>query len=255
MAMGPLLQDKVVIVTGGAQGIGREYVRSLIAEGANVVIGDIAPADDLVGEMNRDGHRCEFVRTDVTQQESVAQMVRRGAECFGKIDILVNNAGLFSNLKMSPFEEISSEEWDRVMAVNVRGTFECAKAVLPYMKERRSGKIINIASGTVFKGTPLLSHYVASKGAVIALTRSMAREVGQYGISVNTLSPGLIMTDNVAANPDWSDAVTGANVQSRALKREATPRELVGTLMFLCSDQSSFVTGQCIVADGGSVMH
>src|SRR5258708_3300017 len=174
---------------------------------------------------------------------------------FGRIDILVNNAGLFSSLSMKPCAEIAMDEWDRVMAVNVRGTFGCVQAVLPHMRSNDYGEIVNIASGTVFKGSPMLLHYVTSKGTIIAMTRSLARELGEFGIRVNTLAPGLIMTENVAANADWSGSIANANIASRAIKREGLVKDIVGSLLYLCSEPSDFVTGQCIVVDGGSVMH
>uniref|UniRef100_UPI002DD664FC SDR family NAD(P)-dependent oxidoreductase n=1 Tax=Pseudorhodoferax sp. TaxID=1993553 RepID=UPI002DD664FC len=186
---------------------------------------------------------------------SVVQMAAASVEAFGRIDVLVNNAGLFANLAMRPFEQIEAAEWDRVMAVNVRGPFECAKAVLPQMRAQGYGKIVNIASATVFKGSPMLLHYVTSKGAVVAMTRSLARELGDAGIRVNTLAPGLTASENTLANPAWQGAVGADNIASRAIKREVTPEDLCGTLVYLASAESDFVTGQVIVVDGGSVMH
>ena len=201
------------------------------------------------------GGRAIKALLDVTSSESARQMAELTFETFGKIDILVNNAGLFTNLALQPFEEITSSEWDKVMAVNVRGPFECAKAVLPFMRNQSYGKIVNIASGTVFKGAPMLLHYVSSKGAVVAMTRSMARELGDYGIRVNTLAPGLTASENTLSNPAWQGAVSANNIASRAIKREVTPEDLCGSLVYLVSQASDFVTGQVIVVDGGSVMH
>ena len=181
-------------------------------------------------------------------------MTATAIESFGGIDILVNNAGLFADLGKKPFREISGEEWDRVMAVNVRGSFECAKAVVPAMIERGRGKIVNIASGTVFKGFPNMLHYVASKGAVVAMTRSLARELGVHNIGVNAIAPGLTMSEAVAVNPEWTGAAGAGTVASRALQREQVPADIVGTMVYLCSADSDFVTGQTISVDGGSVM-
>jgi len=249
------LNGRVAIVTGAAQGIGARYAQVLAAEGAAIVCADVIDATPIASDIVATGGKAIAVRTDVTSTESVQAMVNKALEAFGKIDILVNNAGLFANLALKPFDEISSEEWDKVMAVNVRGPFECAKAVVPTMRRQQYGKIINIASGTVFKGVPMLLHYVSSKGAVVALTRSLARELGDAGIRVNTLAPGLTASENTLANPAWQGAVSANNIASRAIKRELLPEDLCGTLVYLASEESDFVTGQVIVVDGGSVMH
>ena len=249
------LEGKVAIVTGGAQGLGASFAGALAAQGARVMIGDLIAADAVVAAITKDGGSCSAVKLDVCDPVSVANAVARTIEVFGQVDILVNNAGLFTNLPIGPFTEIDSASWDRVMAVNVRGTFECVKAVAPHMQTRGSGKIVNIASGTAMKGTPGLLHYVASKGAVISMTRAMARELGDHGICVNSLSPGLTMSDNVYANDAWTGDLIARNIASRALKREAFPRDLTGALLFLVSPASDFVTGQMLTVDGGSVMN
>ena len=176
-------------------------------------------------------------------------------EHFGRIDILVNNAAVYASLQLKPFTEIDVDEWDKVMAVNVRGPFLCARAVLPFMRSNRYGRIVNISSGTPFKGTPNLLHYVTSKGAILALTRAMAREVGGDGISVNTLAPGLVLSEGVIQNADMREKLTGPVLASRAIKRDQMPEDLVKPLLFLVSDDSAFMTGETIVVDGGSVMH
>ena len=196
-----------------------------------------------------------YVQADVTSQSSVAALVAGTVRRFGTVDILVNNAAIFADLKKKRFMEIDSAEWDAVMAVNVRGSFECAKAVAPIMIGNRKGKIINIASGTVFKGTPGMAHYVSSKGAVVAMTRCFARELGAHNICVNAIAPGLTMSEAVVANPDWSGEGAEATKMSRAFQREEVPADIIGALLFLASDDSDFVTGQTIVVDGGSVMH
>jgi len=192
---------------------------------------------------------------DVSSRQSAEEMAKSCVSLFGRIDILVNNAGIFTSLALKPFFEISSDEWDKVMAVNVKGSFECARAVLPAMKKQSYGKIINIASGTVFKGVPMLLHYVSSKGAVVAMTRAMARELGPHGIRVNTLAPGLTSSENLLSNPAWAGDVSKNNIASRAIAREMHPGDLCGTLVYLASTESDFVTGQALVVDGGSVMH
>ena len=249
------LQGRVAIVTGAAQGIGAHYAAALAAEGAAVVCADVIDAEPVAAQIRATGGRALALHADVSSAESVRQMAAASVEAFGRIDVLVNNAGLFTNLALKPFEQIEAAEWDRVMAVNVRGPFECAKAVLPQMRAQGYGKIINIASAMVFKGSPMLLHYVTSKGAVVAMTRSLARELGDAGIRVNTLAPGLTASENTLANPAWQGAVGANNIASRAIKREVTPEDLCGTLVYLASAESDFVTGQVIVVDGGSVMH
>ncbi len=249
------LQGRVAIVTGAAQGIGAHYAQALAAQGAAVCVSDLLDAAATAAAITGAGGQALALRTDVTDAAAVRDMVAATVERFGAVDILINNAALFGNLALKRFEDIDSAEWDKVMAVNVRGVFECVKAVAPAMRRRKYGKIINIASGTVFKGTPMMLHYVTSKGAIVAMTRCLARELGDDGIRVNTLAPGLTMSDNVLANPAWKGAVVQNNIASRAIKREATPDDLLGTLIYLCSADSDFVTGQVIVVDGGSVMH
>ena len=248
------LSGRVAIVTGAAQGIGAEYARALAAEGAAVMVGDLQDAGPVAQAIVAAGGQARAVSVDVTDPASVRRMVADTVGQFGGLDILVNNAALFAKLKLKPFEEIDSAEWDRVMAVNVRGSFECAKAAAPEMRKKKYGKIVNIASGTVFKGAPMLLHYVTSKGAVIAMTRCLARELGDDGIRVNTLAPGLVMSEGARANPDVS-ASAKDNTASRAIKREAMPEDMCGTLLYLCSPESDFVTGQVLVVDGGSVMY
>ena len=249
------LEGRAAIVTGAAQGIGARYAAALAAAGAAVACCDVLDAEPVAARIRDAGGRAIALRVDVTSQESARAMAAATLEAFGRIDVLVNNAGLFANLAMKPFDQIDAAEWDRVMAVNVRGSFECAKAVAPQMRAQGYGKIVNIGSGTVFKGAPMLLHYVTSKGAVTAMTRALARELGDAGIRVNTLSPGLTASENTLANPAWQGAVSANNIASRAIKREVTPEDLCGTLVYLASAESDFVTGQVIVVDGGSVMH
>ena len=249
------LANRVAIVTGAAQGIGETYARALAKEGACVVCADVLDASGVVNQITEMGGQAIFVHTDVTSRDSVEKMTQAAVKTFGRIDILVNNAAIFGNLILKPFEQIESAEWDKVMAVNVRGSFECARAVSEVMRQQRYGKIINIASGTVFKGTPLFLHYVTSKGAVVAMARCLARELGNDNICVNTLAPGLTLSANVSANPDWQGSVAEGIVASRSIKRDQVPDDLTGTLIYLASGESDFVTGQVIVVDGGSVTH
>jgi len=249
------LAARVAIVTGAAQGLGATYAEALAAEGARVCVADVLDAEPVAAAIRGAGGQAIAAACDVTDPASVRAMVDATVRAFDGVDILVNNAALFAKLALKPLLEIESAEWDRVMAVNVRGPFECVKAVVPVMRRRRYGKIINISSGTVFKGTPLFLHYVTSKGAVVAMTRCLARELGEDGIRVNTLAPGLVMSEGVRESESWTAPIVAANVATRALKREAAPDDVVGTLLYLASAESDFVTGQLIVVDGGSVMH
>jgi NAD(P)-dependent dehydrogenase (short-subunit alcohol dehydrogenase family) len=246
------LKGKVAIVTGAAQGIGAAYARALAAEGASVCVSDLEAPKKPEGIA--DGKSLALA-ADVTNAASCREMVAKTVEKFGRLDILVNNAALFGKLDLKRFEDIPTSEWDAVMAVNVRGVFECSKAAVPAMRQQKYGKIINVASGTVFKGTPMMLHYVTSKGAVVAMTRCLARELGDDGIRVNCIAPGLIMSDNVRANPAWAETLVAGNIATRAIKREAVPEDLLGTIVFLSSPDSDLMTGQTIVVDGGSVMH
>jgi NAD(P)-dependent dehydrogenase (short-subunit alcohol dehydrogenase family) len=255
MKLAGRLDGRVAIVTGAAQGIGAQYAHALAAEGAAVTVADVLDAAAVANSIAGKGGKALAVNCDVTNPASVQVMVSATLEHFGRLDILVNNAALFGKVARKPFDQIESAEWDHMMAVNVRGVFECVKAAVPAMRSRKYGKIVNIASGTVFKGVPMLLHYVTSKGAIVAMSRSLARELGDDGIRVNTLAPGLVMSENVLANPAWSDAAVQNTVASRAIKRESTPEDMCGTLIYLCSADSDFVTGQVLVVDGGAVMH
>lgn len=251
------LQDRVIIVTGGAHGIGRTYCEGFASEGAKVVIADVdqAAGDDVVRTLSKDGHDALAVPTDVSQPADAEAMAQATLDRFGRIDGLVNNAALFQRPAMSrvPFEQIPVEEWDRLMAVNLRGIFLCCRAVVPAMKRQRSGKIVNISSGTVFYGAPNAAHYVTSKAGVIGLTRSLARELGDYTITVNCIAPGLILSmDEVNAARDTQNQ---QRLQARAIKRTEMPKDVLGAAIFLCSGDSDFVTGQTLVVDGGAQMH
>ena len=249
------LDGKVAIVTGAAQGIGAHYALGLAEQGAKVVIADILDTAASAAAVTAAGGEAMGVHCDVTDDPSVQSMVDGIMEKWGRIDILVNNAALFGTLPTGPFEDISSDAWDAVMRVNVRGVWQCCKAVVPVMRVQKYGKIINVASGTVFKGIPDLLHYVSSKGAIIALTRALAREVGDDNICINAVAPGLTESENVAGNASYDGLPRDMNVASRCFKREELPEDIVGPVLFLASPASDFMTGQTMAVDGGSAMH
>ena len=246
---------EVAIVTGGAQGIGAAYARAFARDGARVVVTDVLDPAPLASEIGASGGEAIAIAADVTDTAAVEALVRQTVERFGRIDILVNNAALFASLPHRRFEDIPEDEWDAVMRVNVRGLWQVTRAVLPEMRRRRSGKIVNIASTTALKGTPMMLHYVASKGAVIAITRAMARELGDDNICVNAVAPGLTMSEGVLEGDVWSDEWIDRNTAQRAFRRRMVPEDLVGAVLFLASRESDFVTGQTMVIDGGAVAH
>ena len=247
------LQDRVVIVTGGGIGIGRAYALGCAAEGARVVVADIADPKPVVKEIEARGGQALAVECDVSREAETLRMAAEALNRFGRIDVLVNNAAIYAPLVRRSFMEIPVDEWDRVMAVNLRGLFLCARAVFPAMKAQGKGKIINISSGTFFKGVPHYIHYTTSKGGVVGFTRSLARELGEFGVRVNAVAPGLTMSgeNEKTAGED----VKQLSVRSRMLQRAEVPQDIVGTVVFLCSDDSDFITGQTILVDGGSAVH
>ena len=246
------LPGKVAVITGGAAGIGFAYAKRFLAEGARVVVADVADPAAAVDKLDAAG-RALGVRADVSDATSVRAMVEAALARFGRIDVLVNNAAVFATLKPQPFDEIPEAEWDRVMAVNVKGVWNCARAVVPALRAQGGGRIVNVASAIVAKGTALLMHYVTSKGAVVAMTRALARELGPDRITVNAVAPGLILSDTVQANPDITAFQETSIMQARSLKRDAFPDDVEGTVVFLASDDSAFMSGQTLIVDGGSV--
>jgi len=248
------LKDRVAIVTGAAQGIGRAYALRLTEEGAKVVIADILDGAETEQAVVDKGGEALTLHTDVTDEQSTVEMARKTVERFGRIDVLVNNAAFFSSIVKKPFYEIPGDEWDAVLRVNLKGPFLCSKAVYPQMKAQGKGKIINISSGTFYKGLPHFLHYVTTKGGIIGFTRSLAREVGDAGICVNTIAPGYTETEILKSKPQDPGEVTKASVTARCIKRPETPEDLTGTVVFLSSDDSDFITGQTIIVDGGSAL-
>ena len=246
------LDGKVTIVTGGAAGLGFAYARRFVGEGARVMLADVV---DPAGALKRLEAPAvtHALRTDVARFEDCTRLVEETLRRFGRVDVLVNNAAVFATLRPTPLEKIPEAEWDRVMAVNVKGIWNCVRAVAPAMRAQGGGRIVNVASAIAHKGTAGLLHYVTSKGAVIAMTRALARELGPDRIAVNAVAPGLTMSDTVLANPDIAAFQREAVLASRSLKREAVAEDLEGTVVFLASQDSAFMTGQTLVVDGGSV--
>jgi 3-oxoacyl-[acyl-carrier protein] reductase len=251
------LANKVAIITGAGHGIGKAYARKFAQEGATVVIADIdARSGDGVAKTLLDSGLSAWSRAaDVTNLESIDGLARETAEKFGRIDVLVNNAAIYVTQKLwkGPVEDLALEEWDRVIEVNLKGVFLCCKAVIPYMKQQRSGKIINIASGTFFGGSGNMPHYTTAKGGVVALTRVMARQLGSWNINVNCMTPGSTMSEENVTD-DVRERREGS-ISKRCFKRVETPDDITGTALFLASADSDFMTGQLLVVEGGGVMY
>lgn len=251
------LHNQVAVITGAAHGIGRAYARTFAEEGARVVIADIdAPGGEATAKaISEDGLSAWSRATDVRDFSSVAGLMSETRERFGGIDVLLNNAAIYVTQKLwkGRVEELALEEWDRVMEVNLKGVFLCCKAVIPIMKQQRSGKIINIASGTFFSGSGNMPHYTTAKGGVVALTRVMARQLGDWGINVNCMTPGSTMSEESVSEEVLKRRE--GSMDKRAFRRIETPADIVGTALFLASSDSDFLTGQLLVVEGGGIMH
>jgi len=245
------LDGKVAIVTGGAQGIGRAIADRLAADGARIVIADLKGAEGAAADFT-DGFG---LTVDVSSEDDVARMAAETVERCGAIDILVNNAGLYASLPMRPFEQIPVDEWRQVMDVNVLSMFLTCRAVVPRMREQGGGRIVNISSGTPFRGVPFVLHYVTSKGAIVAFTKALAKELGGDEILVNCVAPGFTMSDGVQENPEVVEALRDVSVSARTIKRDQVPEDVVGAVAFLCGPESTFITGQTMVIDGGQYFH
>ena len=245
------LDSKVAIVTGGARNIGAVYAKALAAEGARVVIADVLDGSAAAEAIAAADGQAVAVEVDVSREDDTLRMTETAMDAFGRVDILVNNAAIYLSINRRPFYEISAEEWDRVTAVNIKGVFLCAKAVFPHMRDQGGGKIINISSNTVMAGTPDFLHYIASKSALVGMTRSMARELGTHGINVNAIAPGLVEHEGQTVPGE----ISASRVRARSIQRRQTPEDLTGALLYLASPDSDFVTGQTLVVDGGDLLH
>jgi NAD(P)-dependent dehydrogenase (short-subunit alcohol dehydrogenase family) len=245
------LDGKVAIVTGAAQGIGRAIAEGLAAEGARIVVADLQGAEEAA-EAFPEG---VGLTVDVADEQATQRMAADTLERCGRIDILVNNAGLYASLAMRPFDQIPLDEWRRVMDVNVASMFLTCRAVVPHMRERGGGRIVNISSGTPFRGVPFVLHYVTSKGAIVAFTRALAKELGNDEILVNCVAPGFTLSQGVEEHPEVVDALREVSVSARTLKRDQVPEDVVGAVVFLCGPGATFITGQTMVIDGGQYFH
>ena len=245
------MTGKVALVTGASQGIGRAIADGLGEAGARIVVADLERSEEAAASYP-DG---VGITCDVSQETEVARLVEEVVERCGTIDVLVNNAGLYASLEMRPFEQIPLDEWRRVMDVNVASMFLMCRAVLPVMRQNGGGKIVNISSGTPFRGVPFLLHYVTSKGAIVAFTRALAKEVGKDNVLVNCVAPGFTMSAGVQSHPEVVEKLRDVSVSARTIQRDQTPEDVVGAVVFLCGPGSDFITGQSIVIDGGQTFH
>ena len=246
--------DKVVIITGAARGLGQAYARHFARLGASVAVNDLRDCSDTLTIIEQEGATGLSTRTDVTSSQSTVEMAEAVVEKFGRIDVLVNNAALYGSLTFAPFEKLDESEWDATMNVNVKGIWQCCKAVLPSMKSQKSGSIINISSLAATYGMPNGLHYTASKAAVIGATRGLARELGRYEIRVNAVAPNVVNTDATGeVFQDKKDKVVEVTLSQQAIRRPLETDDIVGAVLFLASDHSKLTTGQTIMVDGGTV--
>ncbi len=247
-----ILSGQTIIVTGAATGIGQAFALGAAAQGAHVVVADMNAGDETLHLIDQIGGAATPVRVDVSDEASVQAMAQAALNATGRIDGLINNAAYFREVKLTPFEEIDPLLWDRIFQVNVKGVWLCSKAVMPAMRERKSGSIVNIASVVAVAGQPGYLHYVATKGAVLSMTKGLAKECGKEGVRCNVIAPGFVITDATRNRPiEWQQSF----LKARAISREQRPDDLVGTALYLLSDLAAFVSGQTIVVDGGHIMY
>ena len=252
MNVHPLLLDQTIVVTGAATGIGQAFAVGAAAQGAHVIAADLNSVDETLALIQQMGASATGVRVDVGNADSVQAMAAAALKATGRIDGLINNAAYFREVKLTPFDELDPVEWDRIFQINVKGVWLCCKAVMPAMRARGSGSIVNIASVVAVAGQPGYLHYVATKGAVLSMTKGLAKELGKDGVRCNVIAPGFVITDATRNRPvEWQQSF----LKARALSREQKPDDLVGTAVYLLSDLAAFVSGQTIVVDGGHIMY
>jgi len=247
--------NKVVIVTGAARGLGQEYARQFARLGARVVACDLRDCSDTLTAVEDEGAKGLALNTDVTSAESTKEMAAATVDAFGGVDILINNAALYGSLTFAPFDKLDESEWDSTMDVNVKGIWQCCKAVVPSMRERKGGAIVNISSLAATYGMPNGLHYTASKAAVIGITRGLAREIGRFNIRVNTVAPNVVNTDATSeVFGDKRDKIVEVTLSQQAVRKPLETEDIVGAVLFLASDMSKLTTGQTLMVDGGTVM-
>ncbi|WP_397474116.1 SDR family NAD(P)-dependent oxidoreductase [Pusillimonas sp.] len=249
------LSHKVAVVTGGAMGIGYAIAEHLAGQGACIVVADLANADQAAQKLQAKGFDAVGVKVDVSSEEDTEKMAAAALEAYGRLDVLVNNAAIFSTIEQKPFEQLSVQDWRTIFDVNVIGQFLCCRAVLPAFRKQGGGRIINISSGVAFKGNPNMLHYVATKGAVISMTRALATELGDDNVLINSVAPGFTLSEGILKNPELADKSSKFSIKGRALRRDMLPDDVVGAVAFFAGPGSSFITGQTMVVDGGSYFH
>ncbi len=251
------LKNKVAIITGSARGLGRGFALRFAKEGAKLMICDVLDCKPVAEEIEAIGVEVLALKTDVSSEKDTAEMAKKTVDRFGRIDILVNNAAVIGNIGMTDFmkpaEQITSEEWDRIMAVNVKGLFLCCKAVIPYMKKQGKGKIVNIASTTAFTGLHLFLHYSTSKGGIVTMTRGLATALGDFNINVNAVAPGLVMTETMQAT--FSEKEAKQVLETQLIKRSIKPEDIAGAVVFLASNEADMITGQILAVNAGEYLH
>lgn len=248
------LKDQVAIVTGAARGMGQEFCLALAKEGAKIVAADILSCEETIAKVQEIGGEAQEITCDISKAYSTEALANKSLQQFGRIDVLVNNAAMIASLKLTPFDQILEKEWDQVMAVNVKGMWLCCKAVVPIMRQQGKGKIINISSDTIWLGSPMLLHYVSSKGAIFAFTRSLARELSGTNINVNAITPGFTQTDATKSLADQPtmEFIQSVSLNMQIVKRPEKASDLSGAVVFLASEDSDFITGQTLNVNGGA---
>jgi len=249
------LSNKVAVVTGGAMGIGYAICEHLAEEGARIVVADRANAGQAAEKLKSRGFDAIGVDADVSSEGDTENLAAAALEAYGTLDVLVNNAAIFSTIQQKPFEQLSVQDWRSILDVNVIGQFLCCRAVLPAFRKQGGGRIINISSGVAFKGNPNMLHYVATKGAVVSMTRAMATELGEDNVLINSVAPGFTLSEGVLKNPELAERSSKFSIKGRALRRDMLPNDVVGAVAFFAGPGSSFITGQTLVVDGGAYFH